>query len=121
MFNGLKKLWPQDVGCDLEEQGQHVRFLAAEVAVNAGGGIDVWPRNVNADFALGRDAWPKVARILPWGPHASSTALRTFMVCQILSYNQLCEGQVSRLVADSIHLLVLEAYQSGWAVNAISK
>ena len=43
------------------------------------------------------------------------------MVCQILSYNQLCEGQVSRFVAESLHLLFLEAYRSGWGVKAISK
>ena len=51
IIQGMRKLWPTDVGLELEEEGPMVRFLHSIISIHAQR-IYVFPHNPNISFAF---------------------------------------------------------------------
>ena len=107
-------VWPDDVGVSREDGGVCLRMLCAYVCIH-NGEFHVVPHHPNIGYALGCSSFQVVARLGLYGGsdiHHPSV-LRTYLLGQFISYDQVCRGQVDNNISHVL-LLLYETLRLGW-------
>ena len=122
--NGFRKLWPSDVGVSVEESGNSIRFLQAQIDIPHDDlkTYIITPFNPNVEFALGISEFQNTARLgLFIDIHINLFEdLRQFVIGRILTYNVLISGASHVGMIPIIHL-VLEIRKLLWPKLMISR
>ena len=118
---GMKRLWPQDVGISLEEIGPTVRMLHSHIHI-IGLTVHIRPYNPNTSFALGFSSEQKVARLGPFlgQPFHEYADLQKFLHAKILAYNHLVQGDYDNMFV-YVGVLLLEIVKLQWPEKFIRK
>ena len=118
---GIQKLWPKDVGIEIEERGPVIRFLTVWISVVGDRAIFV-PHHPNIKFAFGFSPHQKTARL---GRFAGENThkygmLKQFVVGQILSYNHILCGS-TEFAEFAVKILVWDIQKLEWPESWIIK
>ena len=66
LLNGVRKLWPEDVGVSLEGSGTNIPFLHVDVEIFNDNNVYpmlLVPAAPNRDFARGTDGYPSLSKL----------------------------------------------------------
>ena len=114
----VAKVWPEDVGFSVEEEGPTMRFLNAFIHVDK---YDIYiaPFNPNLKFAVGITKCQQVARLgLFLGPHIQSrSVLRGFMLSQLIAFDYIVGGSVNNsmlMLGTFIHEIYILKWPANW-------
>jgi hypothetical protein len=121
LYAGLQKLWPADVGTELEGENPVIRFLQTILLVK-NGDLIVLPFSPNIEFALGITEHQKIARM---GDFANSSEwsfmhLRRFVVSQVLTINNIVGGDHTHITFFAL-ILTSELLALNWPLQWIGK
>ena len=121
MLSGAKKLYPKDVGMDLEESGDRQRFLHTDL-VTSGDDLTLYPHSHNADFAQGKSKVQKLTRLIPPFKHPfdNRKALKQFVAQMLARFQQTCPHD-SMLCTDAMTDMIGELQHLGYSYRQISR
>jgi hypothetical protein len=119
ILEGLRKLWPKDVGTTMEESGNEVRFLNALITTD-GRSLLVRPLPINVPFIMCAADLPDISRFPPF-LHAelhNTGHLRILLLPHIFSQNKLSMGDGSKC-EDAFVAILCELFRLGWPARTI--
>ena len=125
LLNGVRKLWPEDVGVSLEGSGSHIPFLHVDVEIlndNSLFPVLITPAAPNRDFARGLDAYPALSKLSPFfhREFQPPSILRNYFFCKLYGFDQVFEGRMTG-VETHVAALVSEAILLHWPIRNISR
>ena len=124
LFQGIERLWPEDVGVSLEGSGGTVPFLHVEVQATDEATADpvrVVPLSHNRDFAQGAALLPAFAKLPPYvGQDVTKRQqLAQYMWSRVCSHDQVLQGD-PQAAAGPVAELVTEAVRLQWPTPTVA-
>ena len=116
LAKGMQRMWPADVGIEVEGLGPTLRFLSSVVHVH-GYAVSVFPHNPNLGFAVDLLQCPlqKIARLGPFISFkvSSYAHLKAFVLWQVIGFDHIVQGSLPGMCS---HLcaLYMEIHNLGW-------
>ena len=117
----MKRMFPIDVGFDVEEQGPTLRILSLVIDIDEQSTIRFLPCNPNIRFGLGTEEEQRIMRIGPFTSRRKQSykVFSAYFVGQLLMLDQLVGGD-----ADQMHIfcfaMVYECLRLGWPLQYVS-
>lgn len=117
----LKKMFPSDIGLNLEEQGPTLRILSVIIHVENDSTLRVFPNNPNVWFGFGLQAQQSIMRV---GQFYSTkiqkySTFASYFVGQLLMYDRLVGGDADGMFLHTC-CLILEFLRLGWPQHYIT-
>ena len=115
----MKRIFPKDMGFEIEESGSSIRFLTTWITVCGASYVcELYPPNY--DFILFRSTAPKVSRCPHFIDihHTPLKLLRHFLLPHLFTLHHIC-GSNRMLCYKHVACLCIEALRSGWTSIAV--
>ena len=122
LLKGLRKLWPSDVGTNLEEFGSTVKFLQVRVDALPNGAFTVMPAAQNLQFVQGLCNEPEVAKCVPFVDKGSQDyfQIKSWLWGRLITFEKLAGGRMENAMVATSALLA-EALLLGWPVAWVGR